>query len=126
MSRGGRAADTARDAERSDLCGRCAAICCRLTVVLTAADDVPAWLVDVPASGPDQLRKAPDGWCAALDRDTLRCSIYAQRPQACRRFATGGRYCMDERRRWSAGQRDGGTPTPRPARLIPHTALPAA
>lgn len=29
------------------------------------------------------------GWCSALDRDTLMCSIYENRPWNCREFEMG-------------------------------------
>jgi Fe-S-cluster containining protein len=105
VSRRTRVEDNIRDADRSDLCGRCAAICCRLSVVLVEGDDVPAWLVAPQVNGPDQLLRAPDGWCAALDRSTMRCSIYEQRPSTCRRFVMGGAYCMDERKNWTGQHR---------------------
>jgi uncharacterized protein len=34
-----------------------------------------------------------DGACAALDPDTLLCTIYDQRPQVCRDFARGSTLC---------------------------------
>jgi Fe-S-cluster containining protein len=46
------------------------------------------------------MRRHDDGWCAALDRDSLRCTIHARRPQVCRDFAMGGGDCRDERERW--------------------------
>ena len=38
-----------------------------------------------------------DGWCAALNRDTLMCRIYAQRPLICREFAMAEEECVKER-----------------------------
>ncbi|MGQ0802124.1 MAG: YkgJ family cysteine cluster protein [Pseudomarimonas sp.] len=112
MSKRVRVADVIRDAEKTDLCGRCTAVCCRLTVVLTADDRVPARFIAVQTQGPDQLLKLADGWCAALDRSSMRCSIYEQRPQTCRKFAMGGAYCMDERQRWAGRLLLGNLPVP--------------
>jgi Fe-S-cluster containining protein len=50
------------------------------------------------------MDRLADGWCAALDRDTLRCRIYGQRPLICQDFAMGGPECLAERASWlSAG-----------------------
>jgi Fe-S-cluster containining protein len=78
-------------------CSRCAAVCCRLTVVLMPGEAPPAHLVDVDERGLDVMRRDPDGWCSALDREHMRCGIYASRPAICRKFAMGGAYCRDER-----------------------------
>ncbi|HAV1540527.1 YkgJ family cysteine cluster protein, partial [Vibrio parahaemolyticus] len=34
---------------------------------------------------------------AALDRDTLMCTIYENRPWICREFEMGSNECLDER-----------------------------
>lgn len=81
-------------------CADCDAVCCRLTVVLLPGDSVPAWLTDSDEHGLEIMAKGDDGWCAALDRNTMRCTIYAQRPQVCREFAMGGGSCRDERMAW--------------------------
>jgi Fe-S-cluster containining protein len=73
-------------------CDRCEAVCCRLTVVLTERDDVPASLTTVGAAGERIMARGEGGWCAALG-PAHRCSIYAARPQACRNFAMAGPYC---------------------------------
>lgn len=38
-----------------------------------------------------------DGWCSALDRNTMMCLIYEQRPQICREFELGAHECIAER-----------------------------
>lgn len=81
-------------------CTTCEAVCCRLTVVLMPEDKVPAWLVDHDEHGMAILAKGEDGWCAALDRTTFRCTIYADRPAICRQFAMGSPSCRDERHKW--------------------------
>lgn len=74
-------------------CNQCQAVCCRLTVVVTAADKVPAHLLERTLTGLDVMARDQDGWCRALDRGSMRCGIYEQRPDGCRRFVMGGGYC---------------------------------
>ena len=78
-------------------CSRCEAVCCRLTVYVMADDPTPAWLLDQDEHGMDVMRRLDDGWCAALDRKTMRCSIYTLRPQVCRDFDMGGADCRQVR-----------------------------
>lgn len=78
-------------------CDECAALCCRLKVVLAPGDLIPAYLVSKERNSPPILRRDADGWCVALDRVTHRCSIHAQRPATCRRFVMGGGYCRSVR-----------------------------
>ena len=58
---------------------------------------VPDELTTVNDWGGTVMRRLEDGWCVALDRDTMRCSIYAQRPQICRDFEMGGADCRETR-----------------------------
>jgi hypothetical protein len=81
-------------------CTTCEAVCCRLTVVLMPEDHVPAWLVDHDAHGMEILAKGEDGWCAAVDPNTSRCTIYEDRPAICRKYAMGSPSCRDERHKW--------------------------
>ncbi|MFC4820349.1 YkgJ family cysteine cluster protein [Dokdonella ginsengisoli] len=81
-------------------CARCEAVCCRLPVLLMPGDAVPIWATDVDEHGLEHMAQRDDGWCTALDRDTMRCTIYAQRPQVCRDFAMGGAGCLIERAEW--------------------------
>lgn len=81
-------------------CDSCQACCCQLQVILMPHDAPPPELVEVDEHGLDVMRRLDDGWCVALDRDTLRCSIYPVRPQVCRDFATGSRECRAERDEW--------------------------
>jgi len=78
-------------------CGTCRACCCRLEVMLMAEDDVPAEMTAVDRWGGWVMARGDDGWCAALDRATMRCRIYERRPSVCRAFAVGGSECMAER-----------------------------
>ena len=81
-------------------CDRCPAICCQLPVWLAAGDDPPTEYVDVDERGLEIMGKADDGWCAALDRETMSCGIYARRPLACREFDMDGPDCREEREHW--------------------------
>ena len=63
--------------ERENIsCANCAACCCRLEVMLMGADAVPNRFTAEDAWGGTVMRRLDDGWCAALDRDTMRCTIY--------------------------------------------------
>jgi uncharacterized protein len=43
------------------------------------------------------MARLDDGWCAALDRDTMLCRIYERRPGVCREYEMGGGDCLVER-----------------------------
>ena len=81
-------------------CSRCPAICCQLKVLVIAGDDPPAHYIDVDEDGQEIMAKSDDGWCVALDRKLMRCSIYEHRPFVCREFAMGGGDCIEERAAW--------------------------
>jgi Fe-S-cluster containining protein len=81
-------------------CSACPAVCCQLKVLLIAGDDPPEHFIDLDDDGHQIMGKSDDGWCVALDRDAMRCSIYEQRPFVCREFAMGGFDCIDERENW--------------------------
>jgi len=83
-------------------CANCEACCCRLEVILMGDDDVPPRFVAEDAWGGSVMRRLDDGWCAALDRDTMRCTIYARRPDVCRDYLMGGVECIAERREYFA------------------------
>ncbi len=74
-------------------CAHCEAVCCRLTVVLAPGDIVAPAFVARPADGVAVMARDADGWCSALDRTRMCCSIYETRPSVCRKFAMGGPYC---------------------------------
>lgn len=74
-------------------CAHCAAVCCRLIVVVEAADGIPEHLTTRTETGLRVMTRAADGWCVALDRERMACSIYADRPDGCRRFVMAGPYC---------------------------------
>jgi Fe-S-cluster containining protein len=80
-------------------CATCEACCCRLEVLLMGDDDVPARLTAQDQWGGWVMRRLSDGWCAALDRSTLLCTIYARRPAVCREYQVGDYECLGERSR---------------------------
>ncbi|RDZ29675.1 YkgJ family cysteine cluster protein [Lysobacter silvisoli] len=78
-------------------CGRCDAVCCRLTVVLQPEDRIPPHLSARTAAGLEVMARDEEGWCVAVDATRMQCSIYHSRPQVCRRFAMAGPYCLEVR-----------------------------
>lgn len=82
-----------RHAKGKAHCSICDAVCCRLVVVLEAGDDIPAHLTSQLPQGHRVMAHGEDGWCVAMDRTHMNCSIYANRPAVCRRFVMGGPYC---------------------------------
>jgi Fe-S-cluster containining protein len=78
-------------------CASCRACCCKLEVMLMGEDDVPMSLVETDRWGGQVMKRLDDGWCAALDRATMLCRIYAQRPTICRDYQVGGTDCLSER-----------------------------
>lgn len=60
-------------------------------------DDVPAEFIETDRWGGQVMARRDDGWCAALERKTMLCSIYGRRPTVCRDFALGDSDCMTER-----------------------------
>src|SRR5687767_13535096 len=94
--------DKTRDAsvrqhEEVATCVTCRARCCRLEVMLTSDDDIPLHLVEHDRWGGEVMARREDGWCAALDRATMLCSIYDRRPGICREYELGGSDCVAER-----------------------------
>ncbi|BCY03479.1 zinc/iron-chelating domain-containing protein [Stutzerimonas stutzeri] len=59
---------------------------------------VPPRFIDRDSWGGEVMRRLDDGWCAALDRDSMRCTIYAQRPLICREFELDSQDCREERK----------------------------
>lgn len=74
-------------------CAICDAVCCRLTVLVEPEDNIPDHLTTLLPEGTRAMAHLEDGWCAALDRTHMNCGIYENRPDVCRRFVMGGRYC---------------------------------
>jgi len=78
-------------------CATCQACCCRLEVMLVTDTGVPERFIETDNYGSEVMARLEDGWCAALDRDTLLCSIYENRPLICREFNMGEFECQTER-----------------------------
>jgi Fe-S-cluster containining protein len=79
-------------------CANCQACCCRLEVFLISNTGVPEHYIDTNAWGARVMARLDDGWCAALDRHSLLCTIYEKRPTVCRDFEMAGYECIDERK----------------------------
>ena len=78
-------------------CSNCQACCCSSEVMIVTDTDVPSQHIYVDAHGSESMLRLDDGWCSALDRDTLMCSIYENRPWICREFEMGSYECKSER-----------------------------
>lgn len=78
-------------------CSNCEACCCRLEVMLISETGVPERFIEEDEWGGLTMARLEDGWCAALDRTTMSCSIYEKRPFICREFEMGGYECIEER-----------------------------
>jgi len=60
-------------------------------------DDIPPELTERDRWGGWVMARLDDGWCAALDRNTMLCMIYARRPMICRDYQVGDSDCIEER-----------------------------
>jgi Fe-S-cluster containining protein len=78
-------------------CSTCRANCCRLEVMLITDTGVPEKFIAEDKWGAMTMARLDDGWCAAVDRETMMCTIYENRPLICREFEMGGYECLDER-----------------------------
>lgn len=78
-------------------CANCEACCCRLEVMLLTDTGVPDNFIEIDEWGGRSMLRLEDGWCSALDRNTLMCGIYEKRPWVCREFDMGGCECIAER-----------------------------
>lgn len=88
----------AKNVSDSDVsCSNCQACCCRLEVMLITDTGVPERFIKTDPWGGQTMARSEDGWCAALDRNTMLCSIYEKRPLICREFEMGGYECLAER-----------------------------
>ena len=77
-------------------CASCKACCCRLEVMLISDTGVPDRYIEVDQWGGRSMARLEDGWCSALDRNTMLCMIYEKRPKICRDFEMGGYECIAE------------------------------
>jgi uncharacterized protein len=58
---------------------------------------VPDNFVEINEWGGSSMARLEDGWCSALDRNTMLCMIYEKRPGICREFEMGEYECIAER-----------------------------
>jgi Fe-S-cluster containining protein len=72
--------------------------------MLMGEDEVPEEYAIEDQWGSWVMLRLADGWCVALDRNTMQCTIYADRPLICRDFEMGAGDCLEERARWAAAQ----------------------
>ena len=72
----------------------CRAACCRLPLALSR-EDVGEGVVRWDPGQPYILARDEDGYCVHLERETWRCTVYAQRPIPCR-----GYDCREDQRVW--------------------------
>ena len=84
-------------------CPGCEACCCRLEVLLITDTGVPDRYIEVDKWGGRRMARLDDGWCSALDRNAMLCSIYEKRPGICRELETGEYECLTERAARSLG-----------------------
>lgn len=77
-------------------CAACEACCCRLEVLLITDTGVPGHYIETDKWGGRRMARLEDGWCAALDRNSMNCMIYERRPKICRDLEMGGDECISE------------------------------
>jgi Fe-S-cluster containining protein len=65
--------------------------------MLMGDDDIPPELTRRDPRGGEVMARLTDGWCAALDRKTLLCTIYPRRPMICRDYQVDDYDCIQER-----------------------------
>jgi len=78
-------------------CSNCQAICCRLEVMIISDTGVPEEHIAFDEWGGETMNRLDDGWCSAVDRETYMCTIYENRPWACREFEMASFECETER-----------------------------
>lgn len=78
-------------------CATCQACCCQLEVLLITETGVPDHFIQHQDDSVSTMLRLDDGWCAALDRTSMRCTIYELRPLICREFEMSSDECIDER-----------------------------
>lgn len=89
-----------RNTQPTVSCQNCEACCCRLEVMIITDTGVPDRYIEEREGEVAVMRRLDDGWCAALDRNTMMCRIYKMRPLICRDFEMGEPDCIDERDKW--------------------------
>ncbi len=67
-------------------------------------DDIPLELTERDQWDGWVMARLDDGWCSALDRKTLLCTIYERRPMICRDYQVGDFDCIQERLQHTAAR----------------------
>jgi len=75
--------------------GECRAGCCILYNVYLTADEVRSGKYRWDLEHPYRLERTPEGHCTYLDRATLKCSIWQDRPTVCRGYS-----CHSDKNIW--------------------------
>jgi Fe-S-cluster containining protein len=65
--------------------------------MLMGDDDIPPELTEQDQWDGWVMARLEDGWCAALDRETMLCTIYERRPMICGDYQVGDSDCIGER-----------------------------
>lgn len=65
--------------------GICKAICCSFTFALTK-EEVKKGIIKWNPKRPYFIARDKDGYCPHLDRNTLLCEIYGDRPLRCKKY----------------------------------------
>lgn len=83
-------------------CSNCKALCCRLEVRLIddSDDQVPVELTEQVENQYYAMKQGDDGWCVAVNRETMLCTIYEKRPFLCREYEVGDYDCINERTKY--------------------------
>lgn len=89
--------DNSLQADTPVTCANCQASCCHLQAMLFNDIQVPVELTTTDERGEKSMTRLPDGWCVALDRKTMKCTIYEKRPWICREFEMGEYDCLEVR-----------------------------
>ncbi len=89
--------ETSSTSEPEVSCANCRASCCRLEVMIITDTGVPEKYLQADKWGAQVMARLADGWCSALDRETMMCTIYEKRPWICREFEMGSYECLEER-----------------------------
>jgi len=65
--------------------------------MLMGDDDIPVNWTEQDKWGGWIMKRLDDGWCSALNRNTMLCTIYERRPVICRDYQIGDSDCIKER-----------------------------
>ena len=88
--------------DKTITCSTCRALCCRLEVRLLDDSDenIPVELTEKVEGLYFAMKRGADGWCEALNRETMLCTIYEIRPNLCREYEAGDYDCVNERNKY--------------------------